>query len=775
MEAMEKSFRGPLIEGRVFSPLSEGTVAEKNTVPPTNSNARWKRNHVLAVAAGLFACLSAPAYGGAPADKKPVPKKTIAAASAEAAPPKRVGRLFKIVLPITGRTTERLRQPVLKAIEQAEAEQAHPVLIFEFAVPKGQSYFGRGSKIGNAYDLADFLSGGTLNAATTVAYVPQTVQGHAVLDVLACDVILMAPEAELGPAGVDEEHITDSIRTNYREIASRRKRVPAEVALKLVDASRELLEVETDIGTEYTTPDGLAELAKRRTIGAKTVVLAAGQPGRFSGSEARRKGFISALAADRVEVARAVEVAPEMVKEDVALEGVFHAVRVDVKGPIRSDSVTKIQGMIQDAITRQNADFICLRIESAGGSPADSIRLASYLLDLDSGKVLVVAYIPKEARCDSALIALACDQIVMHPRAVLGGEGDAVLSQEDIKQIRTVIRDEIAARKTRSWSLPAAMFDPKLSVSQYTHKGQSGFFSAEELAAQAQPDQWTAGETVTKPEKVFVATGNDAVVYRLASHVVDDFAQFKELYGLESDPSLLEPRWSDLLVDALASPGAAVLLLILGGVALYVELHTPGLGIAAFVALVCFALFFWSRFLGGTAGWLQVILFVAGVSCLALELFVLPGFGVFGLGGGAMILASLVLASQTFLLPRNTYQAAEFQNSLLIVASAMVGMLVVIATINRWLPRAPILSQMVLQPPSEEEAAAISESESLTHFENLVGAVGHATTPLVPAGKALFGDQLLDVLTDGDFVSPGAKVVVAAVHGNRIVVREAKA
>jgi len=270
---------------------------------------------------------------------------------------------------------------------------------------------------------------------------------------------------------------------------------------------------------------------------------------------------------------------------------------------------------------------------------------------------------------------------------------------------------------------------------------------------------------------VLAVTGEEAVTYRLASHAVEDFAQFKELYGLENDPSLLEARWSDVLVDALASPGVAVLLLIMGGVALYVELHTPGLGVAAFVALVCFALFFWSRFLGGTAGWLQVILFVAGLSCVALELFVLPGFGVFGLGGGAMILASLVLASQTFFLPRNSYQMAEFQNSLLVVASAIVGILVAIATINRWLPRAPILSQMVLQPPSEEEAAAISDKESLTHFEGLTGAVGRTTTPLLPSGKARFGDQLFDVMTDGDYVPVGTEIVVVSVRGNRIVVR----
>jgi membrane-bound ClpP family serine protease len=694
-----------------------------------------------------------------------------AAPANEGVPLKRAGRLFKLVLPITGRTTERLRQPVLKAIEEAQREHVHPVLIFEFSVPKGQSDFGRGSKKGNAYDLADFLSGGSLNAATTVAYVPQTVQGHAVLAVLACDVIVIAPEAELGPAGVDEQHINDAIRADYKDIASRRKKVPVEVAIKLVDSSRELLEVETDVGTEYCTPEGLAELAKRRTIGAKTILSAAGQPGRFSGSEARRKGFVSALASDRVELARAVEVPPETVKEDVALDGVFHAVRVDLKGPINADLATKTQGVIQDALARQDADFVCLRIESAGGSPADSMRLAGYLLDRDPAKVRVVAYIAKEARCDAALIALACDEIVMHPKAVLGGEGNYVFRPEEIRQVRASIRDEIAARKPRSWSLPAAMFDPSLAVSRYTRKGEVAFFSAEELATQDQPGQWTPGEQVTRPGKVFAATGEEAVTYHLARHVVDDFAQFKELYGLENDPSLLEARWSDVLVDALASPGVAVLLLIMGGVALYVELHTPGLGVAAFVALVCFALFFWSRFLGGTAGWLQVILFVAGLSCVALELFVVPGFGIFGLGGGAMILASLVLASQTFFLPRNSYQMAEFQNSLVVVASAIVGILVAIATINRWLPRAPILSQMVLQPPSEEEAAAISDSESLTHFEGLTGAVGRTTTPLLPSGKARFGDQLFDVMTDGDYVPLGTEIVVVSVRGNRIVVR----
>ena len=40
---------------------------------------------------------------------------------------------------------------------------------------------------------------------------PQSIQGHAVLVVLACDEIVMAGEARLGPAGVDEKVITEAI------------------------------------------------------------------------------------------------------------------------------------------------------------------------------------------------------------------------------------------------------------------------------------------------------------------------------------------------------------------------------------------------------------------------------------------------------------------------------------------------------------------------------------------------------------------------------------
>ncbi len=98
-----------------------------------------------------------------------------------------------------------------------------------------------------------------------------------------------------------------------------------------------------------------------------------------------------------------------------------------------------------------------------------------------------------------------------------------------------------------------------------------------------------------------------AVDYDLANRAVNNFAQLKQYYGLEDDPALVEPGWADFLIRALASPELAVLLLLIGGAALYIELHSPGMGLGAFVAVVCFLLFFWSRYLGGTAGWLASV------------------------------------------------------------------------------------------------------------------------------------------------------------------------
>jgi membrane-bound serine protease (ClpP class) len=156
---------------------------------------------------------------------------------------------------------------------------------------------------------------------------------------------------------------------------------------------------------------------------------------------------------------------------------------------------------------------------------------------------------------------------------------------------------------------------------------------------------------------------------------------------------------------------------------------------------------------------------------VALEIFVLPGMAIFGLGGGLLIIGSLVLASQTFIIPANGYQVEKLRNSLLVLCGAAVGSVLAGAIMRRFLPHAPVFNRMMLAPPSGEEAEALSQRESLVDFAHLLGQHGTATTPLFLSGKARIGDQLVDVIADGDAIDRGTQVEVIEVSGSRVVVR----
>ena len=174
--------------------------------------------------------------------------------------------------------------------------------------------------------------------------------------------------------------------------------------------------------------------------------------------------------------------------------------------------------------------------------------------------------------------------------------------------------------------------------------------------------------------------------------------------------------------------------------------------------------------MNGTAEWLEVLLFLLGIVFVCMEVFVLPGFGVFGLGGGAMILVSLVLATQTFILPTNEYQIDRLATTMMSVFGALVGVGVVGYFIRRYLPDVPFLGRVMLTPPQGEE---LERREAIVHYDHLLGQTGTAKTPLSPAGKAMFGDELIDVISQGELIGRHAAIVVVEVLGNRVVVETA--
>ena len=667
----------------------------------------------------------------------------------------------EVRLPITGTRDTQVEAAILRQLDRLKRGNERGVLVLRFdAADDGSS---GGSDFGRSLELARFLCDGRLDGVKTVAFLPAGATGHAVLVALACEEIVMPADAVFGPANADEPAVDDAMRAAYVQIATRRRTVPPAVAVALLDPSATVTRVATDDGEQFVAARDV------EAIRQKSAVLDAEEltplPLALTGRRARELGFVRMLAKTPAELARSLGVDERVLAIDPSLDGGWKAAQIVLAGPITADAVARARQQIERAVA-DGANFLCLRVDSAGGSPEQSLVLANRLAAFDPARVRTVAYVPRQARGDAALVALACDELVMHPDAVLGGEGDASIGGRQATAVTASWREGVAKQRERSWSLPVAVVVPGIDVEQATQQetGRVEYFSSEELAARDDRDSWKVGAKVgTGPIQL---TGRSAESFGLATHVVDGFAGLVQAYGLTGDIALSEPGWADRLLDALASPGLAWLLLLIGGAGLYIELHTPGFGLGGFVSMVAFIVYFWSQYLHGTSGWLEVMLFLAGLFCLAAEIFVLPGFGVLGLGGGVLLIASLVLASQSFVLPTNDYQIRQLQWSLLGILGAAVGVSLLGVLLRRWLPSAPVLRNVLLEPPS-----AVDDTLEEDGLEALIGMEGTTTTRLAPAGKARIDGRVREVSSDGSLVEPGTPVRVVEVRGGRVLVK----
>ena len=672
--------------------------------------------------------------------------------------------LLDIELPLTAKSAH----AATKTLERLPPEVS--TVFIQLNVRTSEELFGRGSSFGVCYEFASLLTSEKFSHIRFVAFMPQSVQGHAVLVALACNERIMAERTEIGAAGIDESNITSTQRTAYREIAKRRN-IPLPLADKLLDPDAVLLQVETEKGHRLVAPADVENLRQTETFAAEpNTVISSGQQGIFSAERARQIHLIDFIADDRMTAARGLGISPDGLKIIPIINEQGHAVRVNLNGVINSDKTGAVMRSIQKYMdaTDDNVNFLCLYIDSPGGDLEASLTLASFLVsDIDPAKVRTAAYIPYHARSDAALIAIACDEIVLGPDAVLGGDGARNFTADQIADARRVIVESLTKKAVRSWSFPAAFVDPNIEIfkavreAEGIRKPMTDYLCDEEFAEFPDQAQWQRAEVV-KPRgellKVIGGKGEQFLVDRTAK----DFAEFKLLYGLEKDPMLADPTWADQLIHFLQSPGMSAMILFVVFVALMMESNSPGVGIGLLVAIVGIALFFWLHFLGGTAGWLEVMLFLAGIGCVFLEIFALPGFGIFGLGGIALILASLVLASQTFIIPHNSYQLLQFRNSLLILAVAGFGVFGL----------GMIFSRMLEKMSKPKDTVEIQETERLAHYEHLLGLSGTTATPLVPAGKARIGTELYDVVSDGGLIDRNQPVEIVQVVGYKIVVKQ---
>ena len=471
--------------------------------------------------------------------------------------------------------------------------------------------------------------------------------------------------------------------------------------------------------------------------------------------------------------------APKVHRAGIKGAGLEPAVVIQAQGEIGAFFREYVFSRIEIAREKQ-AKLIIIQIDSPGGRAMESLEVANYLQSIDWAKT--VAYIPREALSGAAFVALACDEIVMHPNARLGDAGAIFLDefgmfqfadQKIVSNIATELR-HIAEKKGRPGALAEAMVDKNLEVFLVRNREtqEERFLSDAELKSLPDAKQWEKGPLVleSQKERFLEVIGQRAVDLRLASAIVRDAAELKDYLGLKKMPVVLKYTWVDTFVVILNWWPITVLLFVFGLLCLYLELSAPGIGLPGITAMLCFMLFFWSRFLGGTADWFEVLLFLAGIICVGLEVFVTTGTLVAGLTGFLLILASLVMASQSQWIPSSRVEYQELAVNLGSILGAGVVFMFLVAVLGRNVRSLPVFNRVMLQPP--DTSAMETQSAPSQQLGLALGSRGKAHTALRPSGKALFSGQIIEVVADGSIIPPGHAVEVVELKGMVIVVRE---
>jgi len=175
---------------------------------------------------------------------------------------------------------------------------------------------------------------------------------------------------------------------------------------------------------------------------------------------------------------------------------------------------------------------------------------------------------------------------------------------------------------------------------------------------------------------------------------------------------------------------------------------------------------------------------------LALEIFVIPGFGITGFVGIAMILVGFLL---TFMapepgrspigIPQLQVTWENLQKGLLVTVGGMGCALLLSLWLRRYLPKLPYFNRLILNTSvGGSESAMVGSLTNIDPAETglAINSIGKAVTDLRPGGSAEFVDpagvsHVVSVVSDSGFVATGARIVVREVAGNRIVVRPATA
>ena len=424
--------------------------------------------------------------------------------------------------------------------------------------------------------------------------------------------------------------------------------------------------------------------------------------------------------------------------------------RIPIEGTIDLGLPPFINRMLQEAKS-MDAEVVVFDINTFGGRVDAATQIKDAILGVD---IKTVAFVNRRAISAGALITLSCEQVYMAGGGLIGAATAVDMSgKKGSEKVISFMREEMAStaeKRGRSKDIARGMVDEELAFTHLVINGDSVL--VDDIEGQ-------------KEGKLISLTTDQAIKYGIADGSAETIDALLDSLGY-STAELIETseNWSEKIVRFLTDPVVASLLTTFGFLGILFELQSPGWGIPGFVGLACLILSLSVSYIAELATMSDMLFVFAGLGLILLEMLVIPGFGIVGLGGIGFMLYGLYL----LLLPDVPVGEEIMEQAMDGFIIGLIGAAIGLVLLIRLMMKTKFWDQLT-SPDIQKKEDGYSNTQG---WETLEGLTGVADTDLHPSGWVIIGEQRVFVVSEGGFIDQGKEITVLSVDGNRVLVRE---
>jgi len=424
--------------------------------------------------------------------------------------------------------------------------------------------------------------------------------------------------------------------------------------------------------------------------------------------------------------------------------------RVPIEGTIDLGLPPFIERVLK-AAAEEGAEAVIFDIDTFGGRVDAATQIKDAILD---SPILTVAFINRRAISAGALISLSCDKIYMTSGGTIGAATAVDMQGEKgSEKVISYMREEMAstAESTgRNIEIAKGMVDEELNFTHLIINGDS--VEVTDLEGR-------------KEGKLITLTTELATKYKIADGETETFDDLlAELNLSDAEVKSTKANWSESIVRFLTNPVVASLLMTFGFLGILFELQQPGWGVSGTIGAVCLALALGAGYIAELASMTDFLIIFLGLLLLLIEMIVIPGFGVAGIGG----IILMVFGLYRLLLPDIPVGEEVADMAMTGLTIGIIGGLIGLVLLFKLMTKTNFWKK-IATPDVQDHERGYDTSLGL---ENMVEQEGVAESDLRPSGWTVFGEKRIFVVSEGTFIEDGEKVKIIKVDGNRVVVRK---